>query len=168
MAELNPRERLQPFLFDRLMDDTPGASKESREKNVMSTQQLKAALLRDLGDLLNTAAPVSSEGITEFPNIAASVLNYGVPDLTGLTASAVTGASLERDILHAIQLFEPRLEKKSVNVRVLADQEGAHPNAIVLEIRGQVIANSLPEMLYIKSELDLESGQLAVKEKLRG
>ncbi len=168
MAELNPRDRLQPFLLDRLMDDTPGATKESREKNVMSAQQLKAALLRDLTNLLNTPAPVASEGITEFPNVASSVLNYGVPDLTGQTASGVANGALERDILRAIQNFEPRLDKKSVSVRVMSNEDGSHPNAIVLEIRGQVIANPLPEMLYIKSELDLESGQLSMKEKARG
>ncbi|HVT79974.1 MAG TPA: type VI secretion system baseplate subunit TssE [Phycisphaerae bacterium] len=167
MAELNPRDRLQPFLLDRLMDDTPGATKESREKNVMSPSQLKAALLRDLSNLLNTPGPIEAEGIAEFPNVAASVLNYGVPDLTGQTASGILGGQLERDILKAIQTFEPRLDRKSISVKI-TDAEGSHPNAIALEIRGQVIANPLPELLYIKSELDLESGQLSLKEKARG
>ena len=52
MPELNPRDRLQPFLLDRLTDDTPGATKESRDRNVMSPQQLKVALLRDFSSLL--------------------------------------------------------------------------------------------------------------------
>jgi len=168
MAELNPRDRLQPFLLDRLMDDTPGASKESREKNVMSPSQLKAALLRDLSNLLNTPAPIASEGVADFPNVAASVLNYGVPDLTGQTVSGILAGQLEREILRAIQQFEPRLDRKSVSVKIASDADASHPNAIALEIRGQVIANPLPEMLYIKSELDLETGQLSLKEKPRG
>ena len=168
MAELNPRDRLQPFLLDRLTDDTPGASRESREKGVMSPQQLRVALLRDLAWLLNTPAPTADEGLAEFANVAASVINFGVPDLTGLTASGVGVAALERDVLRAIQTFEPRLEKRSVSVRMLSDDEGATPNTLALEIRAQLIANPLPEALYLKTSVDLESGQIAVKDRPHG
>jgi type VI secretion system protein ImpF len=168
MAELNPRDRLQPFLLDRLTDDTPGALKESREKGVMSPGQLRAALLRDLGWLLNTPAPTADEGIGEFPNVAASVVNYGVPDLAGLTTSGVGSTALERDVLKAIQTFEPRLEKRSVTVRMLAEEDGVAPNTLALEIRGQVIANPLPEGLYLKTSVDLETGQIDVKDRPNG
>ena len=93
MPELNPRDRLQPFLLDRLTDDTPGATKESREKNVMSPQQLKGALLRDLTWLLNTPAPIAADGLGDFPNVTTSVLNFGIPDMAGVTASGRTGRS---------------------------------------------------------------------------
>jgi type VI secretion system protein ImpF len=168
MAELNPRDRLQPFLLDRLTDDTPGAVKESREKGVMSPQQLKVALLRDLAWLLNTPAPTVGEGLTEFPNVAASVLNFGVADLTGQTASGVGATALEREVLRAIQNFEPRLEKRSVTVHMLTEQDGATPNTLALEIRGQVIANPLPESLYLKTSVDLETGQIDVKDRPNG
>jgi type VI secretion system protein ImpF len=168
MAELNPRDRLQPFLLDRLTDDTPGAAKESRERSVMSPQQLRAALLRDLAWLLNCPAPTADEGLAEFPTVAASVLNFGVSDLTGMTASGIGATALERDILRAIQTFEPRLEKRSVSVRMLAEDEGVTPNTLALEIRGQVIANPLPESLYLKTSVDLESGQIEVKDRPNG
>jgi type VI secretion system protein ImpF len=168
MAELNPRDRLQPFLLDRLTDDTPGAAKESREKGVMSPQQLRVALLRDMAWLLNTPAPAAGEGLAEFPNVAASVINFGVADLTGLTASGVGALALERDVLRAIQTFEPRLERRSVSVRMLTDEDGASPNTLALEIRGQVIANPLPEALYLKTSVDLETGQIDVKDRPNG
>jgi type VI secretion system protein ImpF len=159
MAELNPRERLQPFLLDRLTDDTPGALKESRDRGVMSPQQLRAALLRDLAWLLNSPAPSPDEGLGEFPNVAASVLNFGVADLTGMTASGIGTTALERDILRAIQTFEPRLEKRSVSVRMLVDEEGVTPNTL---------ANPLPEGLYLKTSVDLETGQIEVKDRPHG
>ena len=167
MADLNPRDRLQPFLLDRLTDDTPGALKESREKGVMSPQQLKTALLRDLANLLNTPSPVPSEGISEFPNVATSVLNYGVADLTGMTASGIGAGAVERDVLRAIQNYEPRMEKRSVSVRMVTGDEN-NPNTLALEIRGQVIANPLPESLYLKTSLDLETGQISVKDRPNG
>src|SRR3954451_22966165 len=107
MAEINPRDRLQPFLLDRLIDDEPGALKESREKNLLSPSQLKASILRDINWLFNTPAPVAADGIGEFPNAAASVVNYGVPDLTGNTGSSVRSDFLEKGFLKALQTFEP-------------------------------------------------------------
>jgi type VI secretion system protein ImpF len=168
MADLNPRDRLQPFLLDRLTDDQPAQAKESREKYVLSPRQLKASLLRDLAWLLNTPAPTEAEGIVEFPNAAASVLNYGVPDLTGKAASGVPGSALERNLLKAVQAFEPRLEKRSVSVRLMTDEETANPNQIALEIRGEIVANPLPDPLYIKTEVDLETGQFALKDGPNG
>ena len=168
MPELNPRDRLQPFLLDRLTDDAPGTTKESRDKNVMSPQQLRVALLRDLTWLLNTPAPVATEGMADFPNVATSVLNFGIPDLAGVTASGVPATSLERVIVKAIQTFEPRIEKRGVSVHLHTDEDSANPNTLALEIRGEIIANQLPESLYIKTEVDLESGQFALKDRPNG
>ena len=137
MAELNPRDRLQPFLLDRLTDDQSDQTKESREKFVFSPRQLKASLLRDLGWLLNTPGPIAGDGISEFANVSASVLNYGIPDMTGTTASSLPGTALERSILKAIQTFEPRIEKHSLSVHLITDKEMMNPNQIALEIRGE-------------------------------
>ncbi len=168
MAELNPRDRLQPFLLDRLTDDQSDQTKESREKFVFSPRQLKGSLLRDLGWLLNTAGPIEGDGMSEFANVATSVLNYGIPDMTGTTASSLPGTSLERSILKAIQTFEPRLAKHSLSVRLATADESGNPNQIALEIRGEIMANPLPEPLYIKTEVDLETGQFAMKDRPNG
>src|SRR4051794_17959563 len=128
MAELNPRDRLQPFLLDRLTDDQSDQTKESREKHVFSPRQLRSALLRDLGWLLNSPGPVETDGIGEFPNVATSVLNYGIPDLSGQTLSGVSGMTLERAIMRAIQTFEPRLDTRTLSVRLLSDDDSETPN----------------------------------------
>ena len=168
MAELNPRDRLQPFLLDRLTDDQSDQSKESRDKHVFSPRQLKGALMRDLAWLLNSPAPIESDGITEFPNVAASVLNYGIPDLTGNTASGISGTHLEKAILRAIQTFEPRMDPRSLSVRLLSEGDTDSPNTIALEIRGEITANQLADPLYVKTEVDLETGQFALKDRPNG
>ena len=99
--------------------------------------------------------------------MATSVVNYGVPDLTGMTASGVGAVALERDILRALQNFEPRLERRSLSVRLVSGDESS-PNVLSLEIRGQVIANPLPEGLYLKTSLDLETGQINIKDRPNG
>lgn len=168
MPELNPRERLQPFLLDRLSDDQSDQAKESRDKYVFSMRQLKSSLMRDLAWLLNTAAPTADEGLEEFPAVMTSVINYGIPDLTGQTASSLESTILERGIVKAIQAFEPRLEKRGMSVRLVKGEATHAGNSMALEIKAEVVANPLPDTLYIKTEVDLETGQFEIKDRPNG
>ena len=168
MAELGPRDRMQPFLLDRLTDDSSDQTKESRDKNVFSPRQVKESLMRDLAWLLNTPAPREADGLGAFPQVVSSVLNYGIPDLTGLTASAVSGPDLERNVMRAILHFEPRFAKHSLSIRLLTGDESLGANVMALEIRGEVLANPMPEPLYIKTEVDLETGQIALRDRPNG
>ena len=166
MAEINPRDRLQPFLLDRLLDDQPGQMKESREKNMLSPTQLRASIMRDIAWLFNTPAPVDRDGIEDYPEAAASVINFGVPDMTGVTASSVRSGDLERGFLKALHLFETRMSKRGLIVEVRENDGGT--NSISLRISGEVIASQAAERMYIKTEIDLETGQVNVKETTDG
>src|SRR6476661_2621123 len=124
MAELMPVERLQPFLLDRLTDDQPERIVESREKRVMSPRDFRSAILRDLAWLLNTGCHPKRDGLEEYPEVAKSVLNFGMPSLSGLTASSVTGEMIEKTVRDAILTYEPRILKKTLKVIVSrADEE---------------------------------------------
>ena len=112
MAELTPTERLQPCLLDRLTDDEPTKSSESRDRRVFTSRQMREAVLRDLSWLLNTAQRLGPEDREEAPEVYTSVLNYGVPDLTGITAGGLDIVSLERTIARAIRAFEPGKRRK--------------------------------------------------------
>ena len=166
MAEINPRDRLQPVLLDRLIDDQPGQTKESRDKNVLSPMQLRASILRDISWLFNTPAPVQRDGIEEFPEAAASVINYGVPDLTGMTFSSLRPSDLEQGCMKALHLFESRLSKRGCWFRYAKPTDGT--NSITLRISGDVIASQASERMYIKTEIDLETGHVSVKETTDG
>jgi type VI secretion system protein ImpF len=96
------------------------------------------------------------------------VLNYGIPDMTGTTASGVPGTALERSIYKAIQQFEPRLERHGLTVKLLSLEDAVMPNVISLEISGEILANQLAEPLYIKTEVDLETGQFSLKDRPNG
>ena len=41
-------------------------------------------------------------------------------------------------------------------------------NAIALYISGEIIANQLADRMYIKTEIDLETGQIQLKETADG
>lgn len=160
MAELTLRERKQPCLLDRLTDDEPGATQEGRDKRVMSMNQIRRSVLRDLEWLFNTSSKWSEDELRDFPHVVTSVLNYGVPDHCGLTSSSIDLIEVERAVERSIKWFEPRILSNSLSV--IADKFGT--NAVRLEIRGMLWAQPLPEQMYVKTDVDLETGACKVQE----
>jgi type VI secretion system protein ImpF len=161
-----PLERLQPCLLDRLTDDEPQNPNESRLQRVVSLQRYKRGVLRDLIWLFNTSASltgntVPGQHLDEFAEAARSVLNFGTRQICGLTAPNME--ELERQLTEAIQLFEPRILPHSLAVRATMKNQ-----LISFEIQGELWANPVPEKLFIKTEIDMESGQSVLGDSLNG
>ena len=167
MADLAPQERLLPFLLDRLTDEDPATRLESREKRVVSFRQFHKAILRDLTWLLNTASKASISELNEFPEVMKSVLNYGMPDLTGMTESNTNPDTIERIVKNAILQYEPRITRNALQVRAVDSNKNVN-NVLAVEIRGEVWAQPMPESLYVKTELDLETGMCNLSDQLHG
>lgn len=164
MAELTPQERLQPALLDRLTDEDPERTVESRDQRVLSMQRLKAALLRDLAWLLNTGRLESVQDLEDYPEVRRSVLNYGIPDLTGLTIAGADTAAIEKAVREAVACFEPRIGESSLRVLVEARDNEIGRSAMVFRIEGELWAKPAPQALYLKTEVDLETGDVQVSE----
>jgi type VI secretion system protein ImpF len=162
VAELAPRERLQPSLLDRLTDDEPDTSSEPRERRVLSLRTLREGVLRDLAWLLNTTNLLSVTPGANLPQVANSVVNYGVPAMAGHSVGGVDVGQLERGIRQAIWDFEPRLIRASVSVtaRVVAEER----NTLTFDIEADLWAQPYPERLYLKTEMDLERGSVLLSE----
>lgn len=168
MAELTTSERLQPSLLDRLIDDEPKNRNESRDKRVLSMRQLREAVMRDLSWLMNSSAKPSGDEIWEYPLVARSVVNFGMLDLTGMTASIASEHKLERLLADAIHHFEPRIMGPTLQVRLIEGTEDEAENLVQFEISGDLCPLPMPEALFLKTELDLETGQCALKESSGG
>lgn len=158
MAELSTQERLQPSLLDRLIDDAPHERQESRDKRVLSLKRLREGVLRDVVWLLNTTSYVPAADLEPFPEVARSVLNFGLPDVTGKRFVGLDLPRLERQLRQALWNYEPRLLRDSVKVRVASAAEKMNKSAVVFEIEAQLWAEPAPVRLYMKTEVDLESG----------
>jgi len=163
MAELMPKELLQPCLLDRLTDDDPQNSRESRHERVVSFAQFKQAVLRDLRMLLNSKRRPPEDPIYALDHAAKSVLNYGIPEIYGHTVSATEPAELSKLIRQAIETFEPRIAPGSLTVRVIAPEKAGAARSLVFEIAGDLWAHPAPDHLLVETELDLESGYCALK-----
>lgn len=168
MADATQSERLQPSLLDRLTDNEPGKREESRAQRVLSTKKLRDAVVRDVLWLLNTTKLEVTRDLSGYPDVRRSVVNYGVPDLAGVTASSVDGRALELQIREAIWNFEPRLKRSTVQVRVVAAEGRMAQNTLMFEIEGELWADPMPVSLLLKTELDLEDGSMAAVDGTSG
>src|SRR4051812_11880031 len=170
MAELTTSDKLQPSLLDRLRDDEPKQTQESRDRRVMSMRQLREAVLRDLSWLLNAGSHPLDDELYEYPLVAKSTVNYGMPDLTGRTASNVTPSRLEQMVHDAVASFEPRILRKTLGVKSVAmthGRRGVTGNTVGFEISGELCPLPMPEALFLRTQLDLETGRCEVRTKTR-
>lgn len=167
MAELLPQERLQPSLLDRLTDDAPEARSETREARVLNLTQLRASVMRDMAWLLNTVHLAASQDLTAYPDATHSTINYGIPDLAGSSAAGRNVQELERAVRQAVLDFEPRILRDTVRVSVLLQPEQMSRRALTFIIEGDLWAQPVPLSVYLKTEVDLETGSVTVAEGAR-
>lgn len=162
MAELTTQERLQPSLLDRLTDDAPTQKMESREQRVISATRLRECVTRDIAWLLNCVN--LGEGLDDFPDAARSTINFGIPDLTGAALAGVDVADLQRQLRDALLTFEPRLTPQTLRVVVDAKTEQMDQRSLTFRIESEMWAQPLPLNLYLRTEVDLETGSVNVAE----
>jgi type VI secretion system lysozyme-like protein len=156
MAELLSQERLQPSLLDRLTDDEPDQSQESREKRVLSMSRLRECVLRDLAWLFNASRPLSPDDLERYPFVACSVVNFGIPPLAGMTVRILDLNMLENLLRQSVIDFEPRILRNTVRVRAESSTAAQMSHqALTFEIEGELWGQPLPQ-LYLKTEIDLE------------
>jgi type VI secretion system protein ImpF len=141
--------------LDRLIDHEPDNRMENPLSRTQSVRLLKSAVRRDLEWLLNTRriADPPDEGLKE---VNRSVYTYGLPDLSALTmASAADRNRLVRQVLGAINLFEPRL----TNVRlVMVETPDAGKKDVRLRIEAMLRMDPVPEPVTFDTVIELKSG----------
>jgi type VI secretion system protein ImpF len=167
MAEQFSRDRLLPALLDRLIDERPHEASESIESRVLSKAGLRQSVLRDLAWLFNSQATVAGtiDGDV-FPHALHSTINYGIAPLSGVLVSKLDLGDLEQMLRQAIIDFEPRLLPDSVSVRGIAPTDPlGHHNALTFEITARLWAQPYPLELLLKTDLDLETGMVELKDR---
>jgi type VI secretion system protein ImpF len=165
MAELAPIDRLQPCLLDRLTDDQPTIQVESRTQRVVSTARYKDGVLRDLRWLFNTQRHREEEGLDAFPQVYRSVFNFGLRDFAGIFSEKGDVREVEREIADTLLFFEPRIIRRTLEVRVFRDEEVGtqrNPHRINLQISADLWAQPTPEKFFAKTSIDLETGECQI------
>jgi type VI secretion system protein ImpF len=124
-----------------------------------SLRFFKDALRRDLEWLLNTRQPHMPE-IAAYPAAKASVINYGLPDITSLgLSSASDHRTLRIAIETCLRNFEPRLTE----VHVTLQESDSADRRLRFHIEGNMDLDPAPEEISFDTVLELSSGEYKVK-----
>jgi type VI secretion system protein ImpF len=141
-------------LVDRLTDTDQWPDTRSA-----SIAMYRDSMKRDLEWLLNTRKPVMPE-LENYPATAASVLNYGLPDLHSFDGSGgkehnTLTAALEK----CIRTYEPRIGQP----RVFLTRTDMLSRSLRFHIEGQIIYENMEEEIKFDTVLETISGEYEVK-----
>ena len=150
---------VQQSVLDRLVVDDDVAYGPTATR-AQSVRDLKAAVRRDLEWLLNTRAVAypPREALTE---LKASVYNYGLGDITSISADDPRGrARLRQMIETSILTFEPRLAAPQVIEITTNTRESRQ---IRFQIEAVLKLDPSPERVSFDTVLDVATGQYLIK-----
>jgi len=129
-----------------------------------SARSLRESVVRDLGWLMNSVRLSSVQDLAAFPYAARSSLNFGLPDLAGRTLTSIKVPELEAELREAILNYEPRLVPESVSVAVRDATTDFGINSMQFTIEAMLMAYPAPLALCLRTEIDLETGEVSVAE----
>ena len=173
--------RLNPTLFDKLITDsrivgivddstdTPAAQRaqtptfytlSSLER--FNESALRATVRRELTWLLNTTNLDAAQDLDLYPEVKTSVLNYGLPDLTGRASTQNAIRDRSTDIRDAILTFEPRMDASKVEVEARSTIE--RDNAVTFLIRGDVTSAVKAMPVQFIADVEIETGEAVVRD----
>lgn len=143
--------RLMASVVDRLIEQPAADGAPTLDREVNDVAQQLRNVARDLENLLNTRRRFLVTP-SEYKELNASVIEYGIPDFTGLNMTLPSEREqTRRTIERAIRQFEPRL--RNVVVTVLTNIDKAD-RRLRLRIAGVLRSEPVPERVEFDSEVD--------------
>ena len=80
-----------------------------------------------------------------------------------MTASTVDVTELEAGIRRAVQFYEPRILPSTLEVHaIFSEGDLNHHNVVSIEIRGSLWAHPIPLEMLLRTDVDLETGEVRV------
>jgi len=172
--------RINPTLFDKLVADLDldgarddakidggqaGRPTTARLYPILKLERfneaaLRATVLRELNWILNTTNLGSIENLKPYPEVATSVLNYGVPDMAGKLLQRRAIQTRAREIKEAIRRFEPRIAPQRLDVTAT----DAKPNAVTFVIRADVTSAVMALPVEFKTDVEIDTGAATLRE----
>ena len=165
MPEIRPDQPLIPSVLDRLIDHEPGVRREAPLSRNQVLRDLKQSVRRDLENLLNTRVRCVPWP-PEMKHLKKSLVNYGLPDLTGASpVSREDREAFRKTIESVVKQYETRLKKLRVR---LVDSPNSIDRTIRFHIDAVLQAEPAPEPISFDSTLKLVNGLFEVKGEANG
>ena len=152
-----------PSLLDRLSDDEPENKVRDPQPFLQTRREWEATLLAEVELLLN-AKRAAREVPEEYRYCADSLLEYGVPDCTGMgVKSPAAQNELRAAIQTTLRRFEPRLISVSVTVEAPSDIEPL----LRFKVDALIRTESKPEPIRFETILQIDRSRLVVRREGR-
>ena len=135
---------------------TPDVLREAVRRDIemlFNIERLEAQFLLTDREMAHTTSP--AELLADFPLVRRSVVNYGVPSFTGKTGDSFDRDRLARELRDVLAVFEPRLKRDSIKVRVNINKK----TGMKIEIDGVLMLSPVPERLRLSTTINLDNGQ---------
>lgn len=105
-----------PGLFDRL--DTDDAPQSDFRASPKKADEWRDSITRDLEALLNTRSALLPHVLADYPELGASVVNYGLIDFAGMCMTSDTDQKrICTAVRLAIERHEPRLHRVTATLQ---------------------------------------------------
>jgi type VI secretion system protein ImpF len=143
----------------------PNVELEPADRRMLSMRKLRECVLRDLGWLFNSLNLESYQDLDSVPQVASSVLNYGLPSFAGRMASSIDPMESAERLRRAVELFEPRLSSVRVRPDVATEEES--DGTLEFTIEAQLWGYPMSQQLELHTKIDTMTGDIAVTEGRR-
>jgi len=145
-------------VLDRLVDMEPDVSREPVQRRLLNMAQIKASVIRDLENLLNTRRSIIIPPI-EYREMHHSLFIYGIKDFSSENPkNPRTKRELRREIEQIILQFEPRLK----NVIVRLENPRENERALRFRISGLLVVEPLSEPVTFDTFFDVNRGEYII------
>ena len=156
MAKTKNESVVTQSLMERLITSETDDWTASRAQ---SLRIFRDALKRDVEWLLNSRRP-PIDAISDYPLAAASVINYGLPDISSM---GLNSASDQRTLISAVQQCLRNYEPRITDVRVYLESSEVVNRSLRFRIEGMMMVDPAPEEINFDTVLELSKGEYEVK-----
>lgn len=170
--------KFRPSLFDTLIAGTressdtadanggslfPGVRLYSLDR--MTESSYLDTLRRDLSWLLNTIHLAETLNLDNAPQVATSVVNFGIPDFSVRTVASVNVQEASTAIATAVRQFEPRIATKTL--RVTGEKQGGDEDlpSLVFNIVCDVGRDADAIQTSFKTRIDVETNDAVLEQQ---
>ena len=152
------RPKAEVLIAQSLIDRLTMRAEQWPETRAASISLYRKSLKRDIEWLLNTRQPVIQE-LDSYPATAASILNFGLPDIRSFDGSkGKENNALTNALEKCLRTFEPRIHQP----RVFLDRTDLQSRSLRFQIEGRIIYEDMNEEIKFDTVLELISGEYEV------
>lgn len=138
------------------------AARRQTTRAPISESGLRREVARDLEYLLNTTNLASVEDLSDTPEVAHSILNFGLPDLSRRTIDENSLVDIGREIEVALVDFEPRLNSESIRAR-RDETVSAEDLKLRFLINAELRTQPIEVPVEFIAEVELDTGKIKIE-----